>query len=118
MAASPIHARQADLFRGLRFWTEPGGKLRLEGTVALAARYTGLAPRTIHSYIEDGEIASRQPGRHRADGDRLTATGRRPNYKCLVDMRDVFRLAYGAAAAAEVCRQLGVEPKPAPRRGG
>lgn len=99
---------QADMFRGLRFFTESTGRIRLEGTVALAAQYTGLHPRTIHRYIEDGEIASRQPGRHRRDGETLNAAGKKRNYKVLCDMADVFRIAYGKEKAAELCRQLGV----------
>lgn len=106
MAAS---STQGDLFRGLRFWTEPSGRLRLEGTVELASKYTGLANRTIHHYIEDGEIEARQPGANRSD--QVNARGRRKSWKCLVDMRDVFRIAYGEEKAAALCRELGVEPK-------
>lgn len=108
---------QADMFRGLRFWTEPTGKLRLEGTVALAARYTGLSNRQILRYIGDGAIDSRQPGRHADSGGTAKKTKPR-NFKRLVDMRDVFRIAYGDAEAAKLCRQLGIDPKPAPRPGG
>ena len=100
---------QADMFRGLRFFTESTGRIRLEGTVGLAAKYTGLHPRTIHRYIEDGEIGSRQPGSHRRDGATLNAAGKRRNFKVLCNMKDVFRIAYGPEKAAELCRQLGVD---------
>lgn len=100
---------QLDLFRGLRMWTEPSGRLRLEGTVDVASRYTGLHPRSIYRYIEDGEIESRQPGANRSDAERLNAAGRRRNFKVLVNMRDVFRIAYGEAEARRLCRELGVD---------
>lgn len=102
---------QGDLFRGLRFFTESSGKLRLEGTVALAAKYTGLSPRSIHDYIAAGEIERRQPGANRTDGDTLTTRGRKRHFKCLVNFADVFRIAYGEDEAAKLCEQLGVEPK-------
>jgi hypothetical protein len=100
---------QGDLFRGLRFFTESSGKLRLEGTVALAAKYTGLSPRSIHYYIEDGEIEVRQPGANRTDGAVKTKAGRKRNFKCLCNMAHVFRIAYGPQEAAKLCRELGVE---------
>lgn len=102
------HRQQGDLFRGLRFWTEPSGRLRLEGTVRLAAQYTGLAPRTIHDYIECGEIEARSPGSHSRTAAERDTAGRRRGFKKLVNMRDVFRLAYGEERARELCRELGV----------
>lgn len=101
--------QQSDIFRGCRMWVEPSGRLRLEGTVATAARVTGLATRTIHHYIEDGIIESRQPGANRPDANVPDAAGRTRRFRRLVNMRDVFRLAYGADRAAQIMRELGVE---------
>ncbi|HRQ87226.1 MAG TPA: hypothetical protein PLA50_00390 [Bacteroidia bacterium] len=105
MRASDI---QSDLFRGLRLWVEPSGRLRLEGTVRDAARFTGLAQRTIHHCIEDGQIESRQPGAHRSDADRKDAIGRKRRFKRLVNMRDVFKLAYGEREAMRMMEKLGL----------
>ena len=101
---------QDDLFRGLRFHTEPSGKLRLEGTVRLAAKYTGLSTRQVHRYIEDGEIEARSPGNNRADAE--TALDKRGNavgYKKFLNMRDVFRITYGLDAAEKLLKEMGVE---------
>lgn len=103
---------QGDLFKGLRFFTEPSGQLRLECTVETASKYTGLAPRTIHHYIEDGEIDVRQPGLNRVtDESLLTCKGRKKSFKSFLDIRDVFRLAYGQDQAVKLCEELGIEPK-------
>jgi hypothetical protein len=103
-----MKTHQGDLFRGLRMFAEPSGRLRLEGTVRLAAQYTGLSPRRIHDYIESGEIEARAPGAHTAAAKEPDAMGRRRGFKMLVNMRDVFRLAYGEERARELLRELGV----------
>lgn len=99
---------QADLFKGLRFFTEPSGRLRLEGTVRIAAKYTGLHPRSILRYIADGEIEARQPGANRTDGATPNAAGKKRNFKVLVNMRDVFRIAYGKEVAEKMMREMGM----------
>lgn len=101
-------ACQGDLFRGLRMHTEPSGALRLEGTVDLAARYTGLSRRQILQYIEDGEIQARSPGANRTDAGSKDAKGRRLGYKFFVNMRDVFRIAYGREQGEALLKELGV----------
>jgi hypothetical protein len=101
-----VQPQQLDLFRGLRMWSDPEARLRLEGTVALASKYTGLAPRTIRDYIEDGEIASRQPARNRESDQ-----GKGRNHKHFVDMSDVWRIAYGRQKAEEMCAGVGVVPR-------
>lgn len=106
--AAHASSAQADLFRGLRFWVDPQGRTRLEGTVMNASKYTGLAERTIHHYIEEGEIESRQPGANRADAKKLDAIGRERRFKHLVNMRDVFRIAYGELKAREMMAQMGL----------
>lgn len=102
---------QGDLFRGLRFFTEPSGKLRLEGTVKIASRYTGLSPRSIHRYIEDGEIPARVPGDNRADTGE-DSRGRRRGFKKFLNMAYVWRIAYGPEEARKLCEQLGVDGPP------
>lgn len=90
-------------------WTEPSGKVRLEGTVRNAAKHTGLAERTIHHLIEQGEIDSRQPGAHRSTAAIKDAIGRTRRFKRFVNMRDVFRLAYGENEARKMFAQMGLE---------
>lgn len=99
---------QGDLFKGLRLWTEPSGRQRLEGTVRNAAKYTGLAERTIHHLIEAGQIEKRQPGSNRSDAAKPDALGRSRRYKCFVNMRDVFRIAYGKEKAREMLEAMGL----------
>ncbi len=100
-------ADQTDLFKGLRIWTEPSGRPRLEGTVKLAAKYTGLAERTIHHLIEEGHIAVRQPGANRDGADKPDSIGRKRRFRYLVNMRDVFRIAYGRETAEGLMRAMG-----------
>lgn len=105
----PKHAGQSDLFRGLRLFVEPTRKVRLEGSVENAARCTGLATRTIHHYIAAGEIETRQPGANRRDAEVPDSLGRDRRFKHLVNMRDVFRIAYGEQVARETLKQLGLD---------
>jgi hypothetical protein len=105
--ASPA---QGDLFRGLRMHTEPSGKLRLEGTVELAAHYTGLSKWQIYEYLERGEIEHRSPGENTRLAETLDARGRKRGFKKLLNMFDVFRLAYGEAEARRLVESLGVDP--------
>jgi excisionase family DNA binding protein len=101
---------QGDLFRGLRLHTEPSGKLRLEGTVNLAAAYTGLSRQQIYEYIEQGEITARSPGEETKLALTKDVRGRRRGFKKFLDMRDVFRIAYGEEEARKMLKQLGVDP--------
>lgn len=87
-------------------WSDPEQRLRLEGTVALASKYTGLSSRRLLEYIDEGEIASRQPTRNREH-----QLSKARNHKHLVDMSDVWRIAYGKAKAEEMCRTVGVVPR-------
>ena len=100
---------QKDLFRGLRFFRAPDGKVVPEMTVAGAADCTGLSTRSIIDLIDDGDIRARQPGANRRTGKPVDSLGRKKGYKLYPHALDVYRIAYGVEEAHRLLTEMGFE---------